>query len=769
MTNRFLTINNYLEDPRSKFSKKRRKKRISEAKISCNPSKSKCKRVSEAPMGSDEFVADILNFFFERGMTADRVNDKYRKLAAIVTWEATKWSKVMDMVPRPPNGKPSFKWLVSQGVQIAFRKAQNKCVYEIVRQQVRNVYLKEYQLIEMGASTLSNYSRGYTTSTMTTSEKGVDFIKKHEAFRSELYNDPVGHCTIGYGHLVHRGNCNGSESEEFKKGISEARATELLKAHLVNIENVIHENVKVDLNQHQLDALVSFTYNVGTGAFKGSTLLKRLNAGKYGDVPAQLNRWVFASGKRLKGLEKRREAEGKMWSKGEYAIAHGYFSNYFEENKTPRGLRNNNPGNIRLSNTDWEGKVPNKDNTDGSFEQFTTKAYGVRALILLLRTYYSKHGLKTITGIIKRFAPSNENHTENYIKFVSDKTGYGKTEELTWSKEMVKKLVKAICHLENGKACISDEEFEDAWKLVPEDKRTISTGKFYYDDYGSSFSANDRVLVVLLENGGIDLQVQSVVEKIIDLVPGSSYIVSNSQKKQIANFVNQKIIDATDSLLESAELLLNRFGSAKPKYYSEVVILRDGTASYSELKDELIKQTKNEKIIDLFILTHGSGNYISVKGGINTTKIKAIKTANGNKDIRLRAVYMMNCVGSSLNQAWLDIGAKVVSGTKKNNYLPEPSMFFVWRNWKNGQTFQDAVTNAYSQTINFINGMITSIPVIGGMLAKVADVKNMSFIKDSAPVIQGSGSLKITSDSLSYSQTKAYEMAVTMVPVDELY
>jgi GH24 family phage-related lysozyme (muramidase) len=766
MNNRFLTIHHYLDNPESKFSKRRLRRNISQAKFSCTPAK-KCPKVSEAPMGSDDFIVDVLHFFFNERLHVNQLNNGLRKVAAEAVWKATEGSKAMDLVPRPPGSKAGVAWLVGQAVQIGFRKAQNKCIYEIVRVGVASGLKHDYDLAKMGQG-FSHFRSAPFDGGLTTSTEGIDFIKKHEAFRADMYNDPVGHCTIGYGHLLHKGKCNGSEDEEFKAGITEARATELLKGHLKNIENVIRDVVKVSLNQHQFDALVSFTYNVGTGAFKGSTLLKKLNEGKYNEVPAQLARWVFASGKRLKGLEKRREAEGKIFSSGIYAISHGYFANYFEENETPRGLRNNNPGNIRISKTDWEGKVPNEENTDGGFEQFTTKAYGIRALILLLRTYYTKYNLKTIKGIISRFAPSNENHTENYINFVSEKTGYGNSEELTWSKEMIRKLVKAICHFENGKACVTDEEFETAWNLVPENRRTVTTGQSYTGFESSQFSANERVLIVLLENGGIDLKVQPVVEMCIDMVPGSSYLINDSTKKQIANYVNQKIIDATDSLLESAELLLNRFNTAVPKYYGKVIILRDSTASYNDLKNALIQQTENNNIIDLFILTHGSGDYISVKGGINSKKINAIKMANGNKPIRLRAVYMMNCVGSSLNQAWLDIGAKVVSGTKKNNYLPEPTVFFMWRNWKNGQTFQDAVTNAYSSTIIFIETMIKTIPVIGTGLALLTNIRSRQFIKDSAPVIQGSGSLRITSDSISYAQTSAREMAITMVPIEEL-
>ena len=67
---------------------------------------------------------------------------------------------------------------------------------------------------------------------------------------------------------------------------------------------------------------------------------------------------------------------------------------------------------------------------------------------------------------------------------------------------------------------------------------------------------------------------------------------------------------------------------------------------------------------------------------------------------------MMNCVGSSLNQAWIDAGAKVSSGAIRNNYLPEPTTFFFWTNWKAGQSFETAVTSAYRKTINAMNDAV---------------------------------------------------------------
>jgi GH24 family phage-related lysozyme (muramidase) len=144
------------------------------------------------------------------------------------------------------------------------------------------------------------------------SDRGVEFIARFEGFRGALYNDPAGHCTIGYGHLVHRGRCNGGEPAEFRAGISRQRAAQLLR------QDAAVAVAAVPLAPWQFDALVSFTFNVGAGAFRRSTLLERLNAGAYEAVSEQLRRWVTAGGRILPGLVARRNAEAKLFTTGRY-------------------------------------------------------------------------------------------------------------------------------------------------------------------------------------------------------------------------------------------------------------------------------------------------------------------------------------------------------------------------------------------------------------------------------------------------------------------
>lgn len=150
------------------------------------------------------------------------------------------------------------------------------------------------------------------------SAEGTTFIAQFEGFRANLYNDAAGHATIGFGHLVHRGRVDGSEPAEFKAGISRERALKLLRTDAQGAGSTIERAVTVPLNQAQFDALVSFVFNVGGGALQKSTLLRRLNAGEFDAVPAELAKWNKAGGRVLPGLTRRREAEGRLFSTGRY-------------------------------------------------------------------------------------------------------------------------------------------------------------------------------------------------------------------------------------------------------------------------------------------------------------------------------------------------------------------------------------------------------------------------------------------------------------------
>lgn len=147
------------------------------------------------------------------------------------------------------------------------------------------------------------------------SNRGVRFIASFEGFVDHPYNDPVGFCTIGYGHLLHHSSCTGADNHDWGK-ISKDRGEEILRADSRAFQGAVRDQVNVALKQPQFDALVSFSFNVGAQAFADSTLLRLLNDGKYGTVPGQLNRWVHGGGQVLPGLVRRRAAEGELFARG---------------------------------------------------------------------------------------------------------------------------------------------------------------------------------------------------------------------------------------------------------------------------------------------------------------------------------------------------------------------------------------------------------------------------------------------------------------------
>lgn len=128
----------------------------------------------------------------------------------------------------------------------------------------------------------------------------------------------------------------------------------------------------------------------------------------------------------------------------------------------PRGIRNNNPLNIRIGNV-WLGEV--KENTDGEFEQFTSMIYGLRAAIVLLRRYICHYHLNSIAQIVSRWAPSSENNTRLYINFVSERLGIANDVQIDfYDKVTICRLVEAMAYYECGSS-IPIDAIEKAYDL----------------------------------------------------------------------------------------------------------------------------------------------------------------------------------------------------------------------------------------------------------------------------------------------------------------
>jgi len=146
---------------------------------------------------------------------------------------------------------------------------------------------------------------------MKTSPDGLKLIKDFEGKRLQAYLCPAGVWTIGYGHT----DAAGPPKVVPGMVITAREADEILSRDIRKYERAVNEAVTVYLSQNQFDALVSFCYNVGTGAFRKSTLVRKLNRGDYGSVPGELMKWNKAGGKELAGLTRRRRAEAALWRK----------------------------------------------------------------------------------------------------------------------------------------------------------------------------------------------------------------------------------------------------------------------------------------------------------------------------------------------------------------------------------------------------------------------------------------------------------------------
>lgn len=117
-----------------------------------------------------------------------------------------------------------------------------------------------------------------------------------------------------------------------------------------------------------------------------------------------------------------------------------------DSHKVTRGVRNKNPLNIRVG-CQWLGETP--VNTDGSFEQFTSMLWGLRAGFILIKRYINRYNCNTIAKIISRWAPPSENRTNVYIDFVAREAGYPADKVLTFDDVVILDVVRAMCRMES--------------------------------------------------------------------------------------------------------------------------------------------------------------------------------------------------------------------------------------------------------------------------------------------------------------------------------
>ena len=139
----------------------------------------------------------------------------------------------------------------------------------------------------------------------------------------------------------------------------------------------------------------------------------------------------------------------------------------------PRGIRHNNPGNLRRTTDPWQGlAVPQ---TDSAFFVFKDATYGIRALARTLINYQDQHGLRTIRQIISRWAPANENDTASYINAVAKQAGFDADQPLNMHKfDHLKAVTVNIIRHENGQQPYSDAQITKALVLAGVEPSTAS-------------------------------------------------------------------------------------------------------------------------------------------------------------------------------------------------------------------------------------------------------------------------------------------------------
>jgi GH24 family phage-related lysozyme (muramidase)/murein DD-endopeptidase MepM/ murein hydrolase activator NlpD len=209
----------------------------------------------------------------------------------------------LDVTKSLSNSTPPFK-----------RRADLADPIEILKEGYRNTFEERVQSGQESRTEVSKLSL---------SQKGKDFIKSWEGFRSDAYDDSEGYCTIGYGHLIAKSKCKDiTLPEEFKNGITKEKATELFDTRLKTFEDSVKRDIKVPLYQYEYDAIVSLVFNTGpnflnTGGRGGkeTKIKQNINNKLYHEA---IDEAADVTNGGTAGLVRRRNAEIKMFKNNVY-------------------------------------------------------------------------------------------------------------------------------------------------------------------------------------------------------------------------------------------------------------------------------------------------------------------------------------------------------------------------------------------------------------------------------------------------------------------
>jgi len=193
--------------------------------------------------------------------------------------------------------------------------------------------------------------------------------------------------------------------------------------------------------------------------------------------------------------------------------------------------------------------------------------------------------------------------------------------------------------------------------------------------------ASDKALIVLQENSGVTPLDSGIPPALRDQI--------------------RAIVDSVAETFEDIKLSLQGAGR-----YDVIYLLTDNRCTRTALLNALVDETKKGRTIDLIVLGHGTPEKLKLKrtphltGGVGG-KIRSLlpdAKAKGVNEIRLGMVYMCNCYGSTVNDDWQAIGAKVSVGARAINWMPEPMTTYFVHYWLTGETAEDAARKAYDRT-----------------------------------------------------------------------
>ncbi len=223
-------------------------------------------------------------------------------------------------------------------------------------------------------------------------------------------------------------------------------------------------------NNH-LRQLLARGWEIPTGMAAGGALAWLLSLGipptqieqqlQNGATPQQIITQVMPENFPASSAEPQDNADFAGNESNSVNLSEETLDNSSETTNIPRGLRNNNPGNIERNRTAWQGMA--EDQSDERFITFASPEYGIRAMARVLKNYGRKHGLRTVEQIIGRWAPSSENQTGSYVQHVSQELGIAANSPLDLNDaELLGRLIQAIIQHENG--------------MNPYDEETIARG-----------------------------------------------------------------------------------------------------------------------------------------------------------------------------------------------------------------------------------------------------------------------------------------------------